>query len=350
MADGDLVGGYKAMLHGAFADVLAPATPVALLGAPDTAHCGDHALWLGEEAVIAACGAKLVYRASAKSYDRALMERALGGGTILFHGGNGGSAAFDFLARVLNDFPGNAVIVCPHEFGPGADAALARVADVATSRKGIVLFARSGLARDRAARIFGPSFPLRLAPDMAFALGPQARPVEPAYDILWLARTDRAANDDRAEAATRLSSQAAEKFAMPDFDDGLEIGFAVKHRPPTVLLTDWSSLFPENVLTRMALRALDPHARAKAYVARGLHMLSLGHIAITDRLHGHIFAILLGIPHILLDDGSGKNLAFHETWTRDSTLCRVAADASDAWSLARASIPAIKENPGAGWP
>jgi len=98
----------------------------------------------------------------------------------------------------------------------------------------------------------------------------------------------------------------------------------VKQRPPTVFLTDWYSLFFENEEARLAYQRLTFDARAAATIARALYILSLGRVVITDRLHGHIFCLLLGIPHVLLNNDSGKNWNFYETWTRDSPLCRLA--------------------------
>jgi pyruvyl transferase EpsO len=66
-------------------------------------------------------------------------------------------------------------------------------------------------------------------------------------------------------------------------------------------------------------------------------------VVITDRLHGHIFSLLLGIPHVFLDDDPDGNGDFYETWTRASPLCRLARNPAEAWSLARNAVPKQKE-------
>ena len=174
-------------------------------------------------------------------------------------------------------------------------------------------------------------------------LGPQARSSEPLYDVVWIARTDSARAGDQTEVAARLSSQAAEKFLLPKFADGIEVNFVVKQRPPTVLLTDWFSLFFENEQARTAIRKLAFDAQSEVYIARAIHILSLGHIVITDRLVAHIICLLIGIPHILLNDELGKNWHFHETWTRDAGLCRLARTPAEAWGFARNAAPKAKE-------
>ncbi|WP_276524270.1 polysaccharide pyruvyl transferase family protein, partial [Enterobacter hormaechei] len=54
------------------------------------------------------------------------------------------------------------------------------------------------------------------------------------------------------------------------------------------------------------MTALDPTARARRRVERGLRLLSRGERIVTDRLHGHILSLLLGIPHVVLDNDYGK--------------------------------------------
>jgi len=71
-------------------------------------------------------------------------------------------------------------------------------------------------------RYFGPAAHVELAPDMAFLLGPQTRPREALYDIVWIARTDQERASDQTEIAARLSSQGAEKYVLPRFPDGVE--------------------------------------------------------------------------------------------------------------------------------
>jgi len=47
---------------------------------------------------------------------------------------------------------------------------------------------------------------------------------------------------------------------------------------------------------------------------------------VTNRLHGHILCVLLGIPHVFLPNSYYKNEAFYSTWTHDLPGCRFVAD------------------------
>ncbi|HXJ01667.1 MAG TPA: polysaccharide pyruvyl transferase family protein [Micropepsaceae bacterium] len=353
MTSGNLVNLYIEQLRAKFAPLIPRDRPMALVDFPDSTNCGDHAIWLGERKLLAELGANVAYACSVQSYDRDVMAAKIGNGTILMQGGGNFGDRYplhhEFRLRVLQDFPKNRVVIFPQQVTFLDNDYLQRTADFLAGHPDVTLFARGVVAQHMFTRYFGQTVQVELAPDMAFMLGEQTRPREAVYDIVWIARTDQERANDQTEVAARLASQGAEKYVLPRFPDGVEINFVVKQRPPTVFLTDWYSLFFENEEARLAYQRLDFDARAEATIARALYILSLGRVVITDRLHGHIFCLLLGIPHVFLNNDSGKNWNFYETWTRDSPLCRLARNPAEAWSLARSAVPKLKEGTGGGW-
>lgn len=353
MSGKDLIEDYAKTLRETFAPLIPRDRPVALVDFPESTNCGYHAIWLGEKRLLSELGVTPVYECSARTYDRSAMAAALGNGTILLHGGGFFSDRFpqehEFRLRVLEEFPDNPAILFPQQITFFDTEYLQRSVARLSARKHLTLFARGIVSEHMFERYFGHIARVELAPDLAFMLGRQKRPREPLVDIVWLARTDQERSSEQTEAAARLASQPAEKFTLPPFDDGVEIHAVVKQRPPTVLLTDWNSLVFDNHDARLAYAALSFEAQSRVRVSRALHVLSLGRIVITDRLHGHIFCLLLGIPHVLLNDDSGKNWNFYESWTRPSGLCRLARTPSDAWALARSALPKIREWSGGDW-
>jgi pyruvyl transferase EpsO len=356
MSSGDLVERHSKLLVDIFAKLIPRDRPIGLVGFPETANCGDHATWLGEKQLLKELGLTPAYQCSAQTYDPEHMRKEIGSGTILMHGGSNfgdrHTAYHEFRLRVLDDFPANAVIVFPHHVTYLDNDYLQRTAALVGRHPDVTLFARNLMTQHLLARHFAPAARVELAPDLAFMLGKQPRTAAPVYDVVWIARTDSARAGDATEVAARLASQAAEKFLLPKFADGIEVNFVVKQRPPTVLLTDWFSLFFENEQARTGIRKLAFDAQSEVYLSRALHMLSLGHVVITDRLLAHVLCLLLGIPHVLLNDESGKNWHFHETWTRDAALCRLARTPAEAWGLARNAAQTAKEQPvrAEGWP
>jgi pyruvyl transferase EpsO len=57
-------------------------------------------------------------------------------------------------------------------------------------------------------------------------------------------------------------------------------------------------------------------------------------VVITDRLHGHVLSMILGIPHVVIDNSYGKVLSFVNTWSIESPLVRIARSVEEASALA----------------
>ena len=144
-------------------------------------------------------------------------------------------------------------------------------------------------------------------------------------DVLWLSRTDA----ERA-VAPPADLPAGVRVADWSLDSALE-------RRRLDLTKAVSRTIPRaghlsEALADVALAAYDRGASRR--VGAALRLLSTGRTVITDRLHGHILCMLLGIPHVLLDNGYGKLRAFHETWTYGSPLVARAADPAEALAMA----------------
>ena len=58
-------------------------------------------------------------------------------------------------------------------------------------------------------------------------------------------------------------------------------------------------------------------------------------LVITNRLHGHILCILMGIPHIFLPNSYYKNEQFYKTWTYQIPFCRFVNDLSETEATAQ---------------
>jgi pyruvyl transferase EpsO len=60
----------------------------------------------------------------------------------------------------------------------------------------------------------------------------------------------------------------------------------------------------------------------------GIYQFKQHRLIITNRLHGHILCIIMGIPHIFLPNAYYKNEAFYDTWTYSIPFCRFVKDPS----------------------
>ncbi len=307
----------------------------ALLDFPNYPNVGDNAIWLGELEYLRRAGVEIVYRSDQVAYSREQLAARIGDGTILLSGGGNFGDLWPahqwFREEVVSSFRRHKIVQLPQtiEFTNGSN--LARARSVLERHPDLIVLARDerslDVARDKL------RVEAHLCPDMAFALGPLERPYAASKEIVWLLRSDHESAgrsrpavatdwpDDEAPGAQGRFSMSAARWAQ----EALSPRVAHRHRL-------------DAVASRTLAAVNDWLARAR--LARGLRTLSEGRVVVTDRLHGHVLSLLLGIPHVLLDSRHGKLRSFHETWTIGNDLVRWADSSYEARELAQEELAA----------
>lgn len=295
---GDVIAAQREVLLGLYRRHVPPGQPYALVDFPDHPNVGDSAIWLGEIALLHTIGAgDPAYICRWDDFDEAAFRAACPTGPILIHGGGNLGDIWPhhqhFREYLIARFADRRIVQLPQSIHFRAKAPRDRFAALVSRHPGFHLCVRDQASLDLARRYF--DCPSTLAPDSAFGLGPVARPIDADCRSLMLLRSDteRAARDD-----------------------------SVLRELPDAVALDW--------LDEAAVTAIDPTARARERVERGLKLLSRGEQIITDRLHGHILALLLGIPQVVLDNDYGKVGAYIAAWTSGSLLVRQARSPQEA--------------------
>lgn len=147
--------------------------------------------------------------------------------------------------------------------------------------------------------------------------------ISSSHDILILARKDKEISDgDSSEI---------------EFGEGtLDLGSG---RNVTYQKVDWKFTDTPGINadkeSQEGYKEKGKNQRAWAKSIAGFELLGSARFVITDRLHGHILSTVIGVPHVLMDSKLGKNLNFHNTWTRDCDCTRITTSISDALDVAR---------------
>jgi exopolysaccharide biosynthesis predicted pyruvyltransferase EpsI len=313
------------------ADVVPRGAPVALVGFPNHSNPGDAAIWVGQLAALRRGGHRIEYVCDWLSYDERQLRRCAPEAVVLLHGGGNFGDIWPehqlLRERLVAAFPERRIVQLPQTMSFSDPRNLERARRVFDAHPDLTLLLRDhrSLAQSREA------FACRslLCPDSAFALGPLARLGEPDTDVVWLARTDAEAAAGQGgppdAPGVRAIDWLSEKRGNPGWD-GAEArrrfatrgGGRVLKRAPALADRAAPALW----------RLYDRHAELR--VQYGRRLLSGGRGVVTNRLHGHILSVLMGIPHVVLDNSYGKNRTFYEAWTQDWPLARWGDSAASA--------------------
>jgi exopolysaccharide biosynthesis predicted pyruvyltransferase EpsI len=309
--------------------LLRPDEPMALIDYPTGGNVGDQAIWLGTTSYFARRPQyNVVYITDRFKYSADIVSKVVPpGSTILIHGGGNLGDDYpsiqEFRERLIDRFPDRRIIQMPQTMHFASPKAAERAAEVFNRHPDLTLLARD----HRSAELADALFTSRtiVCPDMAFQLDLR-RPSTPATHAVWLARTD----NERANEA-----RAAEGVFVTDWFDHTpgRLRWAPRYRAQ-VLASRAMTCIPASPepLRRLRVSAFD--TPAWRYLQPGLQLIGRGEVLITDRLHGHILALLMGMPNVLLDNSYGKLRSYYDSWTMSSDRTWWAASPDDAIRIA----------------
>jgi len=287
---------------------------VALVDFPDHPNVGDSAIYLGEITWLRARhGITPDYVCTVDNFSPDALRRAVPDGPIFFHGGGNFGDIWPHHQRlretVLQTFPGRRIVQLPQTIHFDDPSGLHRVQKLIAAHGNFLLLVRDRKSLELARTVFDCE--VRLCPDMALALGPRTPPVRAFHPLVLLLRSDR-------EQAGRMAQMPPPAGALAS--DWL-------HEPHHLRESmRWLSALRVSLGGTRRLHDRNHHreyfyaALAARRVARGLRLLGSGRSVITDRLHGHLLCLLLGLPHIVFDNRYGKLDGFIGTWTANCGL------------------------------
>jgi len=282
--------------------------PVALLDVPVYRNPGDLFIYLATLLYFRDRGQPVVCQSSLRDYRTSTVRRRIPADTVLVSlgGGNLGDLypAYQALReRIVADFPRHKIVVLPQTIFFRSEETLRRCTTTFQRHEDLWLLVRDRSSYELAKSKLATN--VSLLPDMAHYLWPLAgEPISPApAGTLYLLRRD------------------LEQRALPS-DVALH----------SAEFTDWQQLLPVTGLARLGLIVaglrLAPTARAvesiyahwQRHVERVLRRCARAFASyeriVSNRLHAHLLALLVGRPSDVIDNSYGKLSAYVRCWTQ----------------------------------
>lgn len=325
----------------------------ALLDYPDYNNVGDHLIWLGTLFYLKdVLNTEINYVASIKGFSATEMEQRVGKAPILLQGGGNLGDTWakyqEFREQIITQYPDRPIFILPQSIYFSDLKALKRAADVFNSHPNLTVFVRENQSLEVAQQYF-TNCQIILAPDLAFQMVGllESSKISQKSSILYHCREDCELNPAFSPTALKLTDLVVEdwssykwlyreKFAQSSdwywrtpglvrlVREGWQRGLA--NPGEWVSRQSWqhhpcSTKF--NTFDNPSL-----HRRSWGLMHSGIYQLKQYRLVITNRLHGHILCLLLGIPHVFLPNAYYKNESFYRTWTQSVEFCRFVKDAT----------------------
>jgi len=262
-------------------------------------NIGDLLIDAGTQALAMLCNAKYAGRISLLDAKYLLKKQVDNSTIIALHGGGNFGDIYPLHQQLRLDmieaFPDNEIIVLPQSVHFDDPASFKRHANLLNRHQNLKIYARDQYSADFLSQEVQPE-KVGLLPDLAFLLRPERTTLHASGDTLTFRRKDKESSFDHGAPASSF---------------------------------DWSDLITEHDIRRQKkvkrlLKKSWPWLRARGHtqqlqlrdqlIQRAIEQFSNFKVIDTDRLHGLILAILLGIPAVPRDNNYGKIARYKSTW------------------------------------
>ncbi|HEY5810836.1 MAG TPA: polysaccharide pyruvyl transferase family protein [Povalibacter sp.] len=319
-----LIRDLKSKIHASLDEFVPSGAPLALVDFPDIRNVGDSAIWLGQMAYLRSRRINWPqYVSRMWDFSDVELEACVPEGPIFIHGGGNFGDLWEahqaFRERILARWPGRQVIQFPasiHYDSPARADESARIID----RHGNFIL----MVRDEESRHFAQQrFNCRviLCPDMALCIGAIKSRPHPPLPVLAMLRNDKekaGSHDLSAFPDVPVEDWVSEPWLPVRAAKALGMAGAMLTFDPM----------------RVRFGRLDAAARQR--FRRGIRQIGRARAIVTDRLHVHVLALLLGRPHAVLDNSYGKIAHLMAAFSGGTNLSYRAKSLPDAIEWARA--------------
>ncbi|KAL6887167.1 hypothetical protein HDV57DRAFT_488199 [Trichoderma longibrachiatum] len=343
----DIVNDLQQKLIQAYSKSLKGVRYANIWGYLETENKGDAAIWSAQQILMSMLGIEMMEACrfmdrdcDIKRFRQVLEDHRPNSAIIMAGGGNFNDYYWEdqpSRMKMIESFTNVSIRAFPQSVYMTNPERIKATEEAFGKHKDLQLAARDKPSYDWLDKTFGnkEGIDSHLVPDIAFMWGNRSDfrvNGKKTHDILILARKDMEISDgdsssidfgegelDLGEGIGKVTYQKVDwKFTQtPDIDPPKASGDEAKGSPAG----------PK--------RENGKNQRAWAKAIAGFELLGSARFVITDRLHGHILSTLIGVPHVLMDSKLGKNLNFHNTWTRDCECTRIAFSIEQALDVAR---------------
>ncbi|RNA37104.1 exopolysaccharide biosynthesis [Brachionus plicatilis] len=249
---------------------------------------GDSLIWLGEEILFKKLNLTI------KSYD--YKSKGIKENEIIFLNGGGNFGDLwrqgtIFREGILKKFVNNTIILFPQTINYHDKELIKYDEKIFSAHKNFKISTRSKESYDFATKNFINTKTI-LVPDMAFMIGSLKPFSKPNLDVFILRRTDKESNfPERTWKEAYYKYFSKIKYVEGDWHDYYHIRSEKLNQLPVIR---------KNLVNEI---------------------LSQGKIIITDRLHASIFSLLIGRPHIIINEKYKKIFNTRSTAFGNKTEC-----------------------------
>ncbi len=341
----------KKFLH----DVLGKLEPFSqciLLDHPDHTNVGDSMIWCGELLyLVDVLKISISYAASIKTFSEEELNKQDSNLPIILNGGgNFGdlwTSSQEFRNYVISKYKKRRIIIFPQTIYFANPERLTEAANIFNSHPNLIVFVRDCYSYEIAKKYFQNCRAIQ-SPDLALEMIGMSvflKNYRKNNLILYHAREDKEVNLGFSPECIHLDNLVIEDWRSQKYQSeyykNISNNWLAQRSARVWQRWQEGIMIPTEWFSRQLWKYFHPctstfnkmynpaiHRNSWSNIHQGIYQFKKYRLVITNRLHGHILCILMGIPHIFLPNLYYKNEKFYETWTYQIPFCRFVKDPS----------------------
>jgi exopolysaccharide biosynthesis predicted pyruvyltransferase EpsI len=272
---------------------------ILLIGYPSYKNPGDALIWLGAEQYLHEIGIEIMYRTDIGRFDQKYIDVNFPGIPILLTGGGNFGDLWpvfqDFRESIVFQNPERLIIQLPQSIQFKDFARQEKSRAVFASHSNLILMFRESASLRRAKLAF-PEVDCVLCPDMAFGhILTAGSSSTPGTSIALL-------REDREKSREIYVDQTM--FKVNDWHFSL-LSNVIWLMLRSVLIIYKRIPGVKLIVSKKVVNSI--YARMSSInLKNAIKILSPASYIVTDRLHAHVLACLMGIRHVIMDNSYGK--------------------------------------------
>ncbi|MEC4893141.1 MAG: polysaccharide pyruvyl transferase family protein [Oscillatoria sp. PMC 1051.18] len=322
----------------------------AFLDYPNYPNIGDHLIWLGALFYLTdVLQTKVSYTANINNFSDELLKQKVGKNPIILNGGGNLGDLWlpyqKFREKIIFHYQDRPIIILPQSIYFAKQTNLTKAAKIFNSHPNLTIFVRDNYSYQIASKNFGNCQVVK-APDMAFHLlnlPGITRNCQPNKSILYHYRQDRELDENISPASLNIPNLVVEDWqafhlvlgnSQPPFLK--KIAYLYREFWQKGILTPDEFFSRRKWLNKYKYKRKfsqvdNPELQqlSLSLLHAGIYQFQQYQVIITNRLHGHILCLLLGIPHLFLPNSYHKNESFYQTWSKNINWCHFAKNSQE---------------------
>ena len=314
--------------------------PIAHVWCETSLNYGDSMIWYSQKKLLEELGANIVYECADNNIDIEEMKRCIGKeGIVLMKGGGDFNNLYKYhllRLKIIEEIQDNIIIQLPQSiFFDIKEESYERTKRIIEGNKKLIIIARDIKSLNFVRNNFTTTKVL-LFPDVIHTIDIISYNPPKKYnyqkDIMIILRLDNEGdNIIRNEDKSMFYKENIVKIF--NIKKKMNIIFDNKYTQMTyegdrVLITDWYF----NKFDKEEYNKMSDYKKTEVNVMNAIDIMKLGKVIISDRLHGYLLALILKIPHVIIDNNNNKLSAYYKTWGRQSTITYFAKTLEEAYS------------------